>query len=80
MAAADPSNAFLDVRRRQKRGRRVPLPDDLAGTSRPASYWLEVAEQIELLQIALRELSETTRTVFHLRRRSRYHSVRSPKY
>ena len=61
------TNACLDLRRKQNRGKRVPLQDDLPDSGPYPGYRLETAEQAELLQAAMQELSETTRTVFHLR-------------
>jgi RNA polymerase sigma-70 factor (ECF subfamily) len=61
------SNAFFDLQRRRQRVNQQPLPDDVAGTSRPVGQTLETAEQSELLKTALTELTELTRMVFHLR-------------
>ena len=61
------SNACQDLRRKQQRDKRVPLPEDLPDSARHPGYGLETAEQSELVYAALRDLSETTRTVFHLR-------------
>ena len=61
------SNACQDVRRRQRRAKRVPLPDDLPDTAAAPGHRLETAEQGRLLRAAMEDLSETTRTVFHLR-------------
>ena len=61
------TNACLDLRRRQNRGRNVPLTDDLPDAGPRPGYRLETAEQAQLLQAAMQELTETARTVFHLR-------------
>jgi RNA polymerase sigma factor (sigma-70 family) len=61
------TNACLDLRRKQKRSKRAPLQDDPADPGRHPGYRLETAEQAELVRAAMEELSETTRTVFHLR-------------
>jgi RNA polymerase sigma-70 factor (ECF subfamily) len=61
------TNACLDMRRKRTRSKAVPLQDDLPDSGRHPGYRLETAEQVELLQAAMRELSETTRMVFHLR-------------
>jgi RNA polymerase sigma-70 factor (ECF subfamily) len=61
------TNAWLDVRRRRQRARSVPLDDDLPGKAAPPGRRLELAEQGEMFQAALEELSETARVVFHLR-------------
>ncbi len=61
------SNAYFDVKRKRKRITQHPLADDVPErTSRPEAG-LEAAEQNELLRVALEDLSETTRLVFHLR-------------
>jgi RNA polymerase sigma-70 factor, ECF subfamily len=61
------SNACIDLRRRQKRTKLAPLPEDLAGSEQSPGHRLETTEQDGLLRTALEKLSETTRTVFHLR-------------
>jgi RNA polymerase sigma-70 factor (ECF subfamily) len=61
------SNACRDLRRKQRRSRCVPLADDLAGSGQHPGHRLETAEQGELLRAAIEDLSEATRTVFHLR-------------
>lgn len=61
------TNVCQDLRRKQKRNRRVPLPDDLPSPTAGPDYRLDTAGQAELLKGALEELSATTRTVFHLR-------------
>jgi RNA polymerase sigma-70 factor (ECF subfamily) len=61
------TNAGLDVQRQRKRARQTPLPDDLPERQNGPGHRLETAEQAALLMAAMNELSETTRTVFHLR-------------
>jgi RNA polymerase sigma-70 factor (ECF subfamily) len=61
------SNAYFDLRRKHARLRQQPLEDSLASADSRPEKPLEAAEQNELLRIALEELSETTRLVFHLR-------------
>ncbi|HYT88635.1 MAG TPA: sigma-70 family RNA polymerase sigma factor [Gemmataceae bacterium] len=61
------SNAFFDVRRKRQRARVESLSADLPGTATPPEHLLELAEQGEVLKVALEELSETARLVFHLR-------------
>jgi len=61
------TNAFLDAKRKQKRARRVALPPDLPGCMADPADRIEVIEQAELAKAAMTVLSETTRTVFHLR-------------
>jgi RNA polymerase sigma factor (sigma-70 family) len=61
------TNACLDVKRKRRRARSVPLPENVPSRGRHPGYCLETAEQAELLQAAVEELTETTRAVFHLR-------------
>jgi RNA polymerase sigma-70 factor (ECF subfamily) len=61
------TNVCLDLRRKQKRGKGVPLQEDLAGPAICPGYRLETAEQAERLRAAMQELPETARTIFHLR-------------
>jgi len=61
------TNAFYDVQRKRRRARQEPLEVDLASSDPAPDHRLEVSEESELLKVALEELSETTRMVFHLR-------------
>jgi len=61
------SNAFFDVRRKRKRSRVQRLEADPAQEECSPGHALEVAEQSELVRVAMEELSELTRMVFHLR-------------
>ena len=61
------TNAFFDVRRKRQRANVRPLEHEPPATSPRPGHALEVAEQSKLLQVALEELTETTRLVFHLR-------------
>ncbi|MBL8797921.1 MAG: sigma-70 family RNA polymerase sigma factor [Planctomycetia bacterium] len=61
------SNAFFDLQRKRQSNRQQPLPDDAVSPERPPGQALETGEQGRLLRIALEELSETARLVFHLR-------------
>jgi RNA polymerase sigma-70 factor (ECF subfamily) len=61
------SNAFFDQRRSRKRAKTQPLVDELPGPATSPEHRLETQEQAALLQIALTELSDLTRLVFHLR-------------
>jgi RNA polymerase sigma-70 factor (ECF subfamily) len=61
------SNAFFDLRRKHGRLRQQPLKDSFPSADSRPEKPLEAAEQNELLRVALEELSETTRLVFHLR-------------
>ena len=61
------SNAFLDEQRRRKRSRLQSLDEDLAGGSAGPDRALEISQQAAKIRLAMSELSELTRTVFHLR-------------
>ena len=61
------TNAFLDMKRKAQIRKMYPLPDELPGSTTPADSPLELAEQGELIRIAMQELTELTRLVFHLR-------------
>ena len=61
------SNVFFDLRRRQERRPTEPMVAEPAGPDAPPAAALEAAEQHQLLQAAMTELSEVTRLVFHLR-------------
>ena len=61
------TNAFFDVRRKQKRSKSQSLADELPGRSESPGTELETAEQAALARAAIEELTELTRLVFHLR-------------
>jgi len=61
------SNAFFDLHRQRQRANQQPLPADVPGPDLAPGQALEVGEQCQLLRVALQELSELTRLVFHLR-------------
>ena len=61
------SNAFFDVRRKRKRAKAQPLAAEPAHAEHPVGHELEVAEQGALAKIAMEDLTELTRLVFHLR-------------
>jgi RNA polymerase sigma-70 factor (ECF subfamily) len=61
------SNACLDLRRRQKRAKGVPLEEDIPATAPHPGHRIEAAEQNTMLLHAMEGLSEKTRAVFHLR-------------
>ena len=61
------TNLYLDERRKKQRRNLQPLPDEVPGRTDAPDKALETHEQAELLRVALKELSETTRLVFHLR-------------
>jgi RNA polymerase sigma-70 factor (ECF subfamily) len=61
------TNAFFDLRRRRQRAKVQPLAEEPLADAPLPEHSLEAAEQSELARMALAELSETTRLVFHLR-------------
>ncbi len=61
------ANAWSDVRRKRQRIPFRSLNDDPPGSSAAPEARLELAEHSRLLQTAMEQLSETARTVFHLR-------------
>jgi RNA polymerase sigma-70 factor (ECF subfamily) len=61
------ANAATDVRRRRLRVAFVPLAHDPPADRPGPGDALDLAEQAGLLRVALEQLSEKTRMVFHLR-------------
>ena len=61
------TNAGLDLHRKRKRSRSAALPDELPGREASPGHWLVTLEQTTLVRAAMKELSATTRAVFHLR-------------
>jgi RNA polymerase sigma factor (sigma-70 family) len=61
------TNAFFDLKRKQRRTDSQPLPEEIPEPLQHPGQSLEVKEQHQLLQIAMQELPETARLVFHLR-------------
>jgi RNA polymerase sigma factor (sigma-70 family) len=61
------SNAFLDEQRRRKRTRSQPLEEELPGALAEPGHSLDVAQQAAAIREAMKDLSELTRMVFHLR-------------
>jgi RNA polymerase sigma-70 factor (ECF subfamily) len=61
------ANACFDLRRKQKRVVFQSLNWEVPTTTRLPGQRLELGEQCEILRVALEELSELTRMVFHLR-------------
>jgi RNA polymerase sigma factor (sigma-70 family) len=61
------TNTFFDLRRKRKRVNHERLPDEVPGAIVSPGHAMEVGEQGERLRKAMQELTETTRTVFHLR-------------
>jgi RNA polymerase sigma-70 factor (ECF subfamily) len=61
------SNAFFDVHRRRRLAEFRELTADPPGQGWAPEYTMELAEQGELLRVALSELPATARLVFHLK-------------
>jgi RNA polymerase sigma-70 factor (ECF subfamily) len=61
------TNAFFDIKRRKLALKIGPLPDDVVGDDRSVESALDNAEQGALVRVAMQELTELTRLVFHLR-------------
>ena len=61
------SNAYFDVRRKRQTLKIGPLPDEIESQQSGAEIALENREQAELIRIAVQDLTELTRLVFHLR-------------
>jgi RNA polymerase sigma-70 factor (ECF subfamily) len=61
------ANAFYDTARKKQALKIGPISGDILSDERPADGLLDLAEQGRLIQVALQELTELTRLVFHLR-------------
>jgi RNA polymerase sigma-70 factor, ECF subfamily len=61
------TNAFFDVVRKAKRAGTGPLDQDVSAAGPPPGHTLETSERAALLQVAMAELTDLTRLVFHLR-------------
>jgi RNA polymerase sigma-70 factor (ECF subfamily) len=61
------TNAFFDVKRKKQTLKIAALPDDVLSGDQSAESLLELAEQGKLVRLAVQELTELTRLVFHLR-------------
>jgi len=61
------ANACFDARRKQKRVSFRALEREVASPEAGPEHRLETIEQSDLLRLALEELSDLTRMVFHLR-------------
>lgn len=61
------TNAFLDVKRKQKNRKVTPLHVDLMSESAPVETALELKDEASRVRAAIGELTELTRLVFHLR-------------
>jgi RNA polymerase sigma-70 factor (ECF subfamily) len=61
------TNAFFDVTRKAKRAKTGPLDRDVLAAGPSPRHTLETSERAALLRVAMAELTELTRLVFHLR-------------
>ena len=61
------TNAYFDVRRKKKVLKISSLIDDVVSDEKPIESAVEHAEESALVRIAMQELTELTRLVFHLR-------------
>src|ERR1043165_552743 len=61
------SNTFFDVRRKKQALKINSLTQDVMSAAKSTENTLEDREQGELVRIAMQELTELTRLVFHLR-------------
>lgn len=61
------TNAFFDVERKKQTLKIGPISEDVKSEGKSAEAALELAEQGSLIRIAVQELTELTRLVFHLR-------------
>lgn len=61
------SNAFFDVKRRMQTLKIAPLAEDVVSQQKSAESALDVLEQGALIRVAMQDLTELTRLVFHLR-------------
>jgi RNA polymerase sigma factor (sigma-70 family) len=61
------TNAFFDVKRKKQTLKIGPLVDDLMSDEKSAEAALDLIEQGALIRVAMQELTELTRLVFHLR-------------
>ena len=61
------TNAFFDVKRKKQTLKVGPLTEDVLSEERSAESMMDVAEQGELIRVAVQDLTELTRLVFHLR-------------
>lgn len=61
------ANACRDLWRKRNRSRTAPLANDPPGPAGDVGMRLETREEAQLLRVAMDELSDTTRAVFHLR-------------
>jgi RNA polymerase sigma-70 factor (ECF subfamily) len=61
------TNAFFDVKRKKQTLKIGSLSEDVKSDERSAERSLELAEEARLVRLAVQELTELTRLVFHLR-------------
>ena len=61
------TNAFFDEKRKKKRSKLQAMVADIPVVEITAGHDLETAEQAALARAAMKELTELTRLVFHLR-------------
>ncbi len=61
------TNAFFDVERKKQTLKIGPLSEDVKTEGKSAEEMLDIAEQGNLVRLAVQDLTELTRLVFHLR-------------
>lgn len=61
------TNAFFDIKRKKKTLKINALSEDIVSEGKAVDHSLEMQEEGELVRLAVLELSELTRLVFHLR-------------
>jgi RNA polymerase sigma-70 factor (ECF subfamily) len=61
------SNAYFDVRRKRQTLKIAQLPEEVVSADSQSELRIEVQEQAELIRVAMEDLTELTRLVFHLR-------------
>jgi len=61
------TNAFFDIKRKQKSLKINSLPDEIVCDGKAVDHSMETQEEGELIRLAVLELTELTRLVFHLR-------------
>ena len=61
------TNAFFDLKRKSQTLKFGPLIDDVVSEEKSAESSLNLVEQGKLIEVAMQELTELTRLVFHLR-------------
>jgi RNA polymerase sigma-70 factor (ECF subfamily) len=61
------TNAFFDVERKKQTLKIAPLSEEVQSPEKSAETLLVLAEQSKLVRLAVQDLTELTRLVFHLR-------------